>query len=149
MVEVVRHIGESSGSSPDSCLVPWRTGAWCSQWLKEGAMHELGDHQKAHEIDIEACFGGLATVLADAVKRQVLENALVKAVSPEPQAGIGRPPRELFTVDEAAECLAISRTVVYSLVKAGELESVRIGKLRRVPASALGEFVSRLRGLES
>lgn len=72
-------------------------------------MYESGDQRKAHEVDVEACFRGLATVLADAVKQQVLENAPVQAVSAETQTGNGRPPRELFTVDEAAECLAISR----------------------------------------
>ena len=34
---------------------------------------------------------------------------------------------------------------MYSLITAGEVESVRIGRLRRVPADALERYVSTLR----
>ena len=48
-----------------------------------------------------------------------------------------RPVRLVLTVEEAAECLGIGRTLMYALITAGEVESVRIGRLRRVPADAL------------
>jgi excisionase family DNA binding protein len=35
--------------------------------------------------------------------------------------------------------------LMYSLVKAGAVESVRIGRLRRVPAGALDAFLRQLR----
>ena len=51
----------------------------------------------------------------------------------------------LLTVEEAAKRLAIGRTKAYELVATGALESVTIGRCRRIPAEALGPFVSQLR----
>jgi excisionase family DNA binding protein len=51
----------------------------------------------------------------------------------------------VLTIEEAAERLCIGRTLMYSLVKAGAVESVRIGRLRRVPADALDAFLRQLR----
>ena len=54
------------------------------------------------------------------------------------------PERVLLTVEEAAEQLRIGRTTAWRLVRTGELESVRIGTLRRVPSSAVAEFAAHL-----
>jgi excisionase family DNA binding protein len=51
----------------------------------------------------------------------------------------------LLTVEEAAERLRISRTSMYRLVSTGEVETVTVGRLRRVPAECLIEYVARLR----
>lgn len=51
----------------------------------------------------------------------------------------------LLTVEEAAERLRLGRTLVYRLISSGELESVTVGRLRRVPAECLAEYVARLR----
>lgn len=51
----------------------------------------------------------------------------------------------VLTIEEAAERLCIGRTLMYSLVKAGAVETVRIGRLRRVPADALDAFLQQLR----
>ncbi|MFJ3758914.1 excisionase family DNA-binding protein [Streptomyces sp. NPDC090080] len=51
----------------------------------------------------------------------------------------------LLTVEEAARRLQIGRTVCYRLISSGELESITVGHLRRVPADAIPEFVSHLR----
>lgn len=53
-------------------------------------------------------------------------------------------PRVLLSVEAAAEQLSISRTRVYALIKTGDLVSVRVGRLRRVPADALTQFTARL-----
>ena len=53
--------------------------------------------------------------------------------------------RLLLTVSEAASCLGIGRSTLYELVASGEIESVTIGRSRRVPAEALGAYVERLR----
>lgn len=55
--------------------------------------------------------------------------------------------RVVLTVEEAAERLGVGRTLVYALVKSGEIESICIGRLRRIPCDALDDFVSRLRRL--
>ncbi|MEU3543495.1 helix-turn-helix domain-containing protein [Streptomyces paromomycinus] len=51
----------------------------------------------------------------------------------------------LLTVEEAARRLSIGRTTCYGLIRSGELESVGIGRLRRVPADALAEYLARRR----
>ncbi|MBM9467987.1 helix-turn-helix domain-containing protein [Nakamurella sp. YIM 132084] len=51
----------------------------------------------------------------------------------------------VLTIEEAAERLGIGRTLMYSLMTSGEVDSVQIGRLRRVPTEALTDFVARLR----
>jgi excisionase family DNA binding protein len=51
----------------------------------------------------------------------------------------------VLTVEQAAQRLGIGRTLMYSLVSSGAVESVTIGRLRRIPADALVEYVNRLR----
>lgn len=53
-------------------------------------------------------------------------------------------PRRMLTVEQAAEALGIGRTNVFALIKNGELESVRIGRLRRIPAEAIDTYTTRL-----
>lgn len=54
-------------------------------------------------------------------------------------------PRIVLTVAEAADRLGIGRTLMYSLVSSGAVESVTIGRLRRIPADALTVYVDSLR----
>jgi excisionase family DNA binding protein len=51
----------------------------------------------------------------------------------------------LLTVEEAAKRLRLGRTLVYRLISSGELESVTVGRLRRIPAECLAEYVAALR----
>ncbi|MFP3119204.1 excisionase family DNA-binding protein [Streptomyces sp. Iso 434] len=51
----------------------------------------------------------------------------------------------LLTVEEAARRLRIGRTTCFKLVSTGELESVTVGRLRRVPVDALPVYVAMLR----
>ncbi|MFF2386702.1 excisionase family DNA-binding protein [Streptomyces sp. NPDC058108] len=53
----------------------------------------------------------------------------------------------LLTVEEAARRLRIGRTTCFRLVSDGEIESVTVGRLRRVPADAVSAYVAKLRGL--
>ena len=52
--------------------------------------------------------------------------------------------RTLLTVEAAAQRLSIGRTTMYALLRSGAIESVHIGRLRRVPPSALTAYVARL-----
>lgn len=52
----------------------------------------------------------------------------------------------LLKPEEAADALGIGRSLLYQLLARGELESVKIGRCRRIPADALQELVARLRG---
>ncbi|GAA3301066.1 excisionase family DNA-binding protein [Streptomyces cinereospinus] len=51
----------------------------------------------------------------------------------------------LVTVEEAARRLRIGRTTCFRLVMSGEIESVTVGRLRRVPVDALSAYVAKLR----
>ena len=54
--------------------------------------------------------------------------------------------RLLYRVDEAGHRLNLGRTVMYELIRSGRLRSVKVGKLRLIPSSALIEFVDQLGG---
>ncbi len=62
---------------------------------------------------------------------------------PTPQAT--GPTRILLTVEAAAAQLSIGRTTMYTLIKTHAIESVQVGRLRRVPADALSRYLERLR----
>ena len=49
--------------------------------------------------------------------------------------------RILLTVEEAARALRIGRTTAYRLLAEGQIDSIQIGHLRRVPVDALARFV--------
>lgn len=54
--------------------------------------------------------------------------------------------RLLLRIDEAGHRLNLGRTVMYELIRSGRLRSVKIGKLRLIPSSAVIEFVDQLGG---
>lgn len=54
------------------------------------------------------------------------------------------PGRLLLTVEEAADLLRIGRSKAYDLVRNHDLESVKIGRLRRVPLASVHDFAARL-----
>jgi excisionase family DNA binding protein len=54
-------------------------------------------------------------------------------------------PRLLLTVNEACESLQLSRPVLYGLIHSGQLESITIGRSRRIPFSALEDFIEAKR----
>ena len=54
-------------------------------------------------------------------------------------------PRLLLRVEEAADRLGIGRSLMYRLVLSGAVESVPVGRLRRIPSECLREYVDRLR----
>ncbi|MFF4605762.1 helix-turn-helix domain-containing protein [Streptomyces sp. NPDC001339] len=48
-----------------------------------------------------------------------------------------------LTVAEAARRIGIGRTKLYEYIATGEIASVKIGSLRRIPAEAVSEFLAR------
>lgn len=50
----------------------------------------------------------------------------------------------VLTVEQAAKRLNIGRTLMYELVSTGVVESVHIGRLRRIPLQALTNYVTKL-----
>lgn len=56
-------------------------------------------------------------------------------------------PAILYRVDEAAEALRLSRSVIYELIRSGQLRTVKVGRRRLVPVCALEEYVRALGGV--
>jgi excisionase family DNA binding protein len=63
-----------------------------------------------------------------------------RAVSEEQSRVI---PVLMYRPEDAAEALQISRDRVYELLRSGQLRSVKLGKLRRIPVEALHEWVKQ------
>ena len=53
----------------------------------------------------------------------------------------------LFTIDEAAARLRVSRWSVYNLIRSGQLRTIKIGRRRLVPIDALAECLEHLKEL--
>jgi excisionase family DNA binding protein len=53
--------------------------------------------------------------------------------------------RRLYSATEAARLLGVGRTYMFHLIATGQIESVKIGKLRKIPSDALDEYIDRLR----
>lgn len=51
----------------------------------------------------------------------------------------------LLTIAEAAERLGMGRTFVYELVARGEIESIKLGRARRILPQALDRFIQAKR----
>jgi excisionase family DNA binding protein len=51
----------------------------------------------------------------------------------------------LYSVPEAARLLGVGRTYMFRLIAAGEIESIKVGKLRKIPHDALGCYIDRQR----
>ena len=51
----------------------------------------------------------------------------------------------LLTVPEVADALGLGTSKVWELIAAGRIQSVKVGRARRVPADALAQFVELLR----
>ncbi|MEY9887499.1 excisionase family DNA binding protein [Catenulispora sp. MAP5-51] len=54
----------------------------------------------------------------------------------------------VYTIYEAASALRISRTKIYELLDSGEIDSIHIGRSRKIPADELRAYIDRLRGKE-
>jgi excisionase family DNA binding protein len=48
---------------------------------------------------------------------------------------------ELLTATEVAKRLRISKPTLYDLLRSGQLASLKIGRARRIPASAVDAFI--------
>ncbi len=48
---------------------------------------------------------------------------------------------KIYTVDEAADILKVSKRTVYSYIKSGKIQAAKIGKYWRIPEGRLKEFI--------
>ncbi|MFF3251144.1 helix-turn-helix domain-containing protein [Actinacidiphila glaucinigra] len=50
----------------------------------------------------------------------------------------------LYRVPDAVKVLNLSRTVIYELIRTGRLRTVKEGRARLIPASAIADYVALL-----
>ena len=50
----------------------------------------------------------------------------------------------LLTIPEVMDRLKVGRTLTYRLIRSGEIQSIKVGRTRRVTAAALEEFIAHL-----
>jgi excisionase family DNA binding protein len=55
-------------------------------------------------------------------------------------------PAVLYRVNEAAEAMRLSRSMIYELIRSGRLRTVQVGRRRLVPVQALTDYVDALGG---
>lgn len=51
--------------------------------------------------------------------------------------------RILFDVKQASELTSLGRSTLYILMRSGELASIKVGKKRLIPGTAIDAFVER------
>ena len=66
-------------------------------------------------------------------------------------SALGSAPQDrlLLRIEEAADRLGIGRSLMYRLVLSGEVESIRVGRLRRIPVDSLDQAIARLKAEQS
>jgi excisionase family DNA binding protein len=52
--------------------------------------------------------------------------------------------KQLYRIADAMDILSLSRSRIYELIRSGRLRTVKEGRTRLVPASAIAEYVALL-----
>jgi excisionase family DNA binding protein len=81
-----------------------------------------------HEAAIRAATDALAAAILAAVRAEAVSN----------DAG----PEQLLSIDQAAALAGVGRTTIYAAIGAGRLRSIKVGRRRLVPASAIAELAA-------
>ena len=68
---------------------------------------------------------------------------LIAPLVQQAPAAQAQTPTKLLNVKEVADRLGVSRNKVYELLYRGEIQSLAIGRTRRISPAALAEFISR------
>lgn len=55
-------------------------------------------------------------------------------------------PVACLSIEETAKQLCIGRSSVYALIKSGQLASIKLGRRRVIPASAIQAMIDHLQG---
>ncbi len=54
------------------------------------------------------------------------------------------PGQQLYCIHEVVPILRLSRSVIYELIRSGRLRTVKQGRARRIPATAISEYIALL-----
>jgi excisionase family DNA binding protein len=81
-----------------------------------------------HEAAIRAATDALASAILAAVRAEAASN--------------GAGPEQLLSIDRAAVLAGVGRTTINAAIGTGRLRSVKVGRRRLVPASAIAELAA-------
>jgi excisionase family DNA binding protein len=91
-------------------------------------------------VDQEAAIRAATDALADAILAAVRAEAVTYAAEPE----------QLLSIDRAAALAGVGRTTtIYAEIGAGRLRSIKVGRRRLVPASAIAEIAAAVQAAPS
>lgn len=75
----------------------------------------------------------------DGPARSLFHTGRPGPIAPDPASAA---PPQLLTTDQAAQRIQVGRCTMQALVISGEVRSLKIGRLRRIPPEALDEYVA-------
>ena len=87
-----------------------------------------------YEAEIRAAAEALANAIITGMRAELARQAAPSGLAPE----------HLFTIDEAATALHVARSTLYQLIGAGELRTIKVGRRRLVPVSAIAGYIETL-----
>lgn len=65
-------------------------------------------------------------------------------MTPELQEQVDRLNSRLWPVEAVMQRLSIGRSMVFNLIRSGELRSVKVGRRRLVSETAINEYIARV-----
>jgi excisionase family DNA binding protein len=109
----------------------WRTDGRRFVDRRSGADRRQGPRLlRTTRVDHEAAIRAATDALAEAILAAVSAEAVTYDVEPE----------QLLSIDRAAALVGVGRTTIYAAIGAGRLRSIKVGRRRLVPASAVAEL---------
>ena len=52
---------------------------------------------------------------------------------------------KVFTIEDLMEYLSIGKTTAYKLLRTGKIQTLRIGRLYRIPKKAVDDYINSVR----
>ncbi len=75
------------------------------------------------------------------MSHEILEN--ISRATDDENARADQPRPIVLTVKEACQVLRISRWTLYDLIRARSIETIKIGRSRRIPVSSVSKYIKR------
>ena len=104
--------------------------------------HELNSHRERRAPDLTLLAVALERA-AEALHAAAREAERATLVPAQPETRPALSDTRLLTVAEAAKALRLSRSKLYAHILCGDIPSITLGRSRRIPATALANWIER------